>query len=831
MRKPSPRLVILFGLACVSPAPRPASTPARGALQALQQLPIRFEPNVGQSDPRVRFLARGRGYGIFLTATGPVLALAGSDDGTPSRAVHVNLVGSAPSPSIEAVDRLAGVTNFYGGDPSRWRAGVPGYARVAYRGLYPGVDLVFHGQERALEYDFVVAPGADPRAVRLAFDGADSLALDADGDLVVGVGGGAIEQRRPVVYQQIDSARREVPARWVLEGDHSVRFEVAAYDATRPLVIDPVVIAWSTYLGGVPGPGPMASYEGVHGIAVDAATGDVVAVGQTPGVGFPNPDPSHAVSGALDAYVVRIDATGTSVTYTTFLGGPSTESADAVAVDAHGNAFVMGTGSQGFPVLNAAQPMPAGGGDVFVASLDAAGRLRFSTFLGGSSSEGTGGQIAVDPNGRVIVTGYTRSTDFPTTPGAYDRSCGTDGTCNVTAYGYGYADAFVASYSADGALDYATYLGGERDDYGTAVTVDADGRAYVVGGSESLRFPWIDFLPASPPGIYHSQAFVSRLSADGSQLLDSTLLGGGNDEGAAGVAVDRDGYVVLAGSTDSTDLPLVNPIQSELHGIVSDVFVAKLDLDADELLFATYLGGDEGNYVNGDVAAGMALDANGFVYLAGQTSADDFPLVEPRQGNRRGWDAFVAKLDTETPALLYATILGGDNPHFADDVAYAIAVDANGDAYVGGMTGSRDFPVEHAIQPQHTADQFDGFLTKLALVPQQFTCDVEMGAAVYRDGDRVTATVAHFANASPYPIAARVRVSLELPDGSERIATEIGANANVLIPAGFHTDLAPVAIAQVTPGMPRGRYALRCEFADPGTGTPYAADEAAFALE
>ncbi len=406
----------------------PAKTPTANKPQVVEnygKLPLSFEANHGQTDNRVDFLSRGSGYTLFLTPTEAVLALrkpAASEVGaaaevskvesnpdTEEAVLRMKLVGANPSPQVSGLEELPGKSNYFlGNDPSKWRTNVPQYAKVQYEDVYPGVDLVYYGNQRELEYDLVVAPWANPEAIHLAFEGEDKLEIDAQGDLVLDSDGGQVRLQKPLVYQQVDGVRQQVAGAYVLKGRHHVGFQVAAYDAGQPLIIDPV-LSYSTYLGGI------GTDSGV-GIAVDTA-GNAYVTGQTDSTDFPTASPVQpALGGERDAFVTKLNAAGNALVYSTYLGGSGEDSGLGIAVDASGNAYVMGqTGSTDFPTASPIQAAHGGGlTDAIVTKLNAAGSaLVYSTYLGGSAND-LGGGIAVDASGNAYVTGFTGSTDFPT---------------------------------------------------------------------------------------------------------------------------------------------------------------------------------------------------------------------------------------------------------------------------------------------------------------------------------------------------------------------------------------------------------------------------------
>jgi hypothetical protein len=429
-------------------------------------LPLSFEVNQGQTDGAVDFLARGQGYSLFLTGTEAVLSLRSSEPSLDNSALaapavlHLELLGANESATITGLDQLEGRVNYViGNDPTHWHTDIPTYERVFYDEVYDGIDLVFYGNQQQLEYDWIVAPGADASQIGLCISGVDA-AIDGDGNLQLAVAGGTVELLKPVAYQLVNGERQVVEASYVLStqdsGLSTVTLSLGDYDATRSLIIDPI-LSYSTYLGGSGGD------QGL-GIAVDAA-GQAYVIGNTSSADFPTLNASQPGLGSgFDAFVTKFDAAGARV-YSTYLGGNNSDNGNGIAVDAAGNAYVVGeTASTNFPTLNASQPSLGGGGnfDAFVTKLDAAGARVYSTYLGGSALEGGYG-IAVDAAGNAYVTGRTTSTDFPTL------------NASQPSFGGGFnPDAFVTKFDAAGARVYSTYLGGNSVDQGLGIAVDVD---------------------------------------------------------------------------------------------------------------------------------------------------------------------------------------------------------------------------------------------------------------------------------------------------------------------------------------------------------------------
>ncbi|HLJ95307.1 MAG TPA: SBBP repeat-containing protein [Gemmataceae bacterium] len=693
-------------------------------LQSIGRIPLSFEANQGQTDPQVRYLARGPGYTVFLTATEAVLALnragqvgdsarvplpfrskkrtADSIISPPGKwaVLRMELLGSNPGAVAQGAERLPGIANYFlGNDPSQWRTGIPTYAQVYYPEVYPGIGLVYYGNQRQLEYDFQVSPGADPSQIRLRFSGADRLTLDERGDLIVQAKGQILLQHKPVVYQDVAGERHAVAGTFWLEGNQ-VGFSLGDYDRSKALIIDPV-LSYSTYLGGSPNAFPG---DGGVGIAVDSA-GCAYVTGYTTSPDFPTANPFQPALGNPyydgNAFITKLTADGSGLIYSTYLGGSgnaanggSGDRGVGIAVDAAGSAYVTGfTTSSDFPTVNAFQPILGGSGatNAFVAKLTPDGSaLVYSTYLGGSSFD-DGFDIAVDQSGHVYVTGETNSNDFPTV-NAFQPTYGGSGT-------YGSGDAFVTSLDAAGQPVYSTYLGGSGDEQGHGIAVDTAGNAYVTGVTVSPDFPTLNALQGTRPAIgLQTSAFVARLDAAGQPVYSTYLGGSGGSDSGGGIAVDAVGNAYVTGTTGS-HFPTVNPLQATLKG-PHNAFVAELSADGSALLYSTYLGGRGGDY-SGDFGQKIAVDQFGQIFVTGITGSPDFPTlnaIQPKLGGsgKALQNAFVTSL-SPGGGLLYSTYLGGSYV----DLGLGIAVDQNDGVYVSGVTYSEDFPAVNAFQPAY----------------------------------------------------------------------------------------------------------------------------------
>jgi len=680
-------------------------------------LPLSFEANDGQSAPQVKFLSRGPGYALFLTSHEAVLEVAG--DGAKGRAtggharaasaVHLELAGSNPRATAEGLEPLPGRSNYFvGNNPAKWRTGVTNYARVLYHDVYPGIDLVYYGNQRQLEYDFVVSPGADPSAIHLRVRGPESVSLDAEGNLALVAGGSRVLFHQPVIYQGSGAGRRQVQGGYLLgrsprsgaaRSVQNVRFQVGAYDRTQPLVIDPTLsLTYSTYLGG-------SASDVAYAIAVDSS-GNAYITGQTYSANFPVksplPDGSTCAKcnpsfGLSDVFVAKINSAGSALVYSTYLGGSSVDVGTAVAVDSSGNAYVTGdTNSTDFPTTSGVfQTTGDIFGDAFVAELNpTSSALVFSTFLGGSNTDAANA-IAVGASGSIYVAGSTASTNFPL-EGAYQSTL--KGTSNV----------FVSEIEPGGAkLTYSTYLGGAGQDVAYGIAVSSSD-VYVAGETTSNNFPTASAYQSSYGG--QGDAFITKLVFSGANITlgYSTFLGGTNADVAFAIALDSSGDAYVTGDTQSSNFPTQNAFQTKLAGgSTQAAFVAELSSSGSTLDYSTYLGGG-----GTDTGYGVAVDTSGVAHVVGSTTSANFPTLNPIQTAYNGnTDAFLTRLNPQGCGLEFSTYLGGS----ATDVARGVATDSSGDTYLAGYTGSNNFPTQSPFQAA-TGGNNDAFLAKVPSV-------------------------------------------------------------------------------------------------------------------
>lgn len=631
---------------------------------------LRFERNHGQFAEPVRFLARSNGFTLSLTQQGATLTLPNGSQS--SEQVRVRVVGGVATEPVGQAP-LAGRSNYFvGQDRTAWRANVESFARVLYRGVLPGVDVAYYGSAgRELEYDLLLAAGTDPRTVALTFDGAESITLSDSGEAVLHLPSGAqLVKKAPVAYQTDAQGRRAlVPVRYELRGQQ-LGFAVGAYDTAMPLTIDPV-LSYSSLIGA-------QNFDQLNAVATDSA-GNTYLAGYTTSGLFPTTSPLQPTykGGTSDAVICKLTASGNAYTYCTYFGGSSTDQAYAVAADGAGNTYVTGvTYSTNFPTQNPFQAALSGGGtaaDAFVLKLNVNGSVLFySTYFGGTGDEFPS-SIAVSAAGNARIAGQTFSTNLPT-------------QAPLQATFGGDNDGFFTSLGAAGStLEFSTYLGGNRADYATGITIAPNGEQWLTGWTKSANFITLGAAQATYAG--NTDAFLTRINAGGSAVLSSTYLGGTGTDMASGVALLA-GSPVVTGTTVSADFPVVAPAQATLASPgVNDGFVTRYVPNASSVVFSSYWGG-----AGDDTPAGIAADSEN-VYVVGKTSSANFPLIDPIKTtlSTGDTDAFLAAF-TPSGISAYSAFFGGSSQDFASGVALR----AGRELHIVGGTQSSNFPLVSA---------------------------------------------------------------------------------------------------------------------------------------
>jgi uncharacterized protein (TIGR03437 family) len=772
-------LVLLFAITAIFAT---ASDTRRAYLHSL---PLRFEENRGRdTHPGVKFVARSPKFLLGLAPTESWLEWHGGSPDKTAR-VQTRLINANRATRLELEDRLEGTANYFLGNGPAWRTNVAGFRRARYREVYPGIDLIFHGEEGRLEYDFIVGPNVDPSCIRLDLQGQDSLRVDDDGDLVISTAAGDIRWKAPDIYQQIADRRLPVDGRFIIEKKRTVRFEIGDYDRNRRLIIDPA-LKYSTYLGG-------ENNEAARGIGLDSA-GNVYIAGVSSSPDLPTNSgvyqPNFAGRTALansnftgDGFVAKFSPAGKLI-YLTYLGGAMDDGIAALAVDPAGNAYVTGeTYSADFPSVNGYQPKlnsPSSTieGDAFVTKLSPDGnKIIWSTFLGGTDEDiGTG--ITLDKVGNVFICGASRSTNFPTRnpiPGG-DHFHGAGGepirhiTDTVPEWEPG--DAFVAELDPTGSkLLFATYIGGSADESALSIQIDSSSNVVVGGCTISADFPTTTGAYQRGFGgqdannfFFHmGDGFVSKINPSNGNLIFSTYFGGSGDDCISGIALDSSNAIYMTGTTSSQNVPFTHGSQASFAGpttlpntifhLFGDAFAAKLDPTGAKAQYFTYLGGSQN-----DGGTAIALDSQNNAYILGFTDSFNFPLAgNPLQSQLAGdgvislylfyGDAFLAVVSPDGTNLLYSTYLGGN----FDERPFGIALDGKGNAYLAGNTVSTTFPTT----PDALQKTFGGFKGHAAGTPR---------------GDVFYTVISGFAGAAGGPVITKVANA----EGGE--STTISAN-------------------------------------------------------
>jgi hypothetical protein len=682
-----------------------------GERQQSVTLPVIFEglPAAQGEDPRpvAGFVARAKGYTVRFT--GREVAAFPGRNASGAEPLRISFPDSRPEAEWEGEGEPVSYSRYFRGNRAeQWSLRVPAFRGARLRNLYPGIDLVFYGKGPLIEYDFVVAPGADPEAIRIRFDGANA-GISPEGDLLIPVASGVWMHRKPLVFEQRDGGLAAIPGRYIERQDGTIGFESAGRNLSASLIIDPV-ISFASFLGG-------SEYDEALSVAVDSA-GSAFVAGVTMGIDFPGAAPTAGTRG-LEIFITKLNPTGTGILYTVYLGGTGDDVPAGIALDNSGNVYLAGsTGSADFPVTaGAAQPTyRCCGGDAFVAKLSGAnGAMLYSTYLGGAGRD-TARAIAVGPDGSAFIAGETESADFPVTSGALQNS-----------YGGGGADAFVTKVNPAGtAFSYSTYLGGNRFDGARGIAVNASGEAYVAGttGSPNFRVT-AGALRSTLPGP--TGAFVSRLNTAGTALLYGSYWGSSGEDTGDGIALGAGGQIVLAGSTQSADLPVTAAAAQTTYTGETAGYAVRFAPAGFPVQFASYLPFRP---------AAVLADAGGHVFLTG-TAAGGLPSTPdafapiPARGIH-GNEAVLAQLAPAGDAFLYATYLGGRS----EERGAALAAGPNNTVYVAGLTRSIDFPSSPGAAqalPGAPAGPFtvDGFIAKFDFSKMAAPLELSRNALVF----------------------------------------------------------------------------------------------------
>jgi uncharacterized repeat protein (TIGR01451 family) len=781
------------------------------------KVPLSFEANRGQSEARVDYLSRGKGYTLLLTRGQAVLKLQTKAPGAAGPSMlRMKLLGASGTAAASGLDQLPGKANYFrGNDPSKWHTGIPTYQKVKYTGVYPGVDLVYYGNQGRLEHDFIVAPGADPSKIVLSFEGAQPR-IDRHGDLCLTIDGSEVRFEKPVVYQAASGGKRRVDGRYALAGNR-VRFELGAYDQSRGLTIDPL-LAYASYLGG-------SGTDYGTGIAVDSQ-GSAYVTGVTTSTDFPTENPIYGAGDfggeGYDVFVTKFNSSGTALIYSTYLTGSALHdqtSSNDIAVDSEFNAYVGGTtDANDFPVTGGAFQTICGGSSdsngrlpgcgpgvgqsAFLTEIDAAGSaLVYSTFLGGNDGSTITG-VAVDSAGEAYVTGFTSSVGGPDQPTYYGfpttSSALLPGSWNSPGYGSAYA--FFTKFAAGGGtLVYSTLYGSntppnvQDSGYnqwpteGYAIAIDANGDAYITGYTISGNLPVSAgaFQTTAAPLIGAPNAieilgwrgFVAKFDPTQSgtaSLIYGTYLGGTGGTGGnaadfvTGIAVDSGRNAYLTGHAGSPNFPTTRgafqrTCDSDGGVQCSTAFITKLNSTGAALVYSTMLGNQADGSGSAVTATRIRVDSSDDAFVTGYTS-NGFPLQNPIATIGTG---FVTELNPTGRALLFSTYLEGSYV-----LPASLAVDSQGSIYVTGETNA--LTVTPGAFQQNLGGSYDAFAVKIATIASDVQVTNAAPKSVVTGADLVYTITA--VNNGP-DAASKVVVTDAVPAGSTFVSVITSAGA------------------------------------------------------
>lgn len=734
-----------------------AQAPVPAKAEKFGLIPLHFERNKGQADESIDFIARGSGYALYLQPTKFTIALGHPAKSAPAM-VHLGLVNADSSVKALGEEKLPGTVNYLRtGDLGRNLVGIETNGRVRYPQVYPGIDLVYYGNQKQVQYDFELAPYADPALVKWKIEGVKNTEIAVDGRLLLHTDLGTLSFEKPIIYQTKEGQKEFVEGGYRISAEREVGFEIASYDKSRPLVIDPT-LSYSTILAG-------NGEDGIFGIAVDQS-GAAYVTGYTFSTNLPiTTGSAGAQQGDADVFVTKIAASGTSNVYSTYLGGGGFDQANAIAVSGS-KAYVAGityspsTWKSGTNTLSADSM-----GDAFVCRLGTSGtNLEYTVLLSGSN-EDSANAVAVDASGNAYVGGETYSSNYFT------------GTL------LGSSDGFIAKINTSGTLQFTTRYKGTGNESVNAIAVDATGSIYIGGVTDSDD---LTIAPATPlqngPGGAQD-GFVAKYGTDGRTLRYSTYLGGSDYDSVNGIAINSFGEVFVTGETRSTTpgFPVRNAYISENKGL-SDGFVARINSTGNQLIYSTFLGGS-----SNDFGTGIGIDVYGNAYVTGYTESADFPTARPLENGQFSGtqDAFITVLNESGNTLRFSSLFGGSSV----DRGWAIAVDKKSipsgpNAYFAGETFSADFPLTPSTSGTDTAPPA-GFVAKISDPTADLSVQISANPEPVIQGDILTYTVT-VKNNGP-GTASGVKVDQSLPSSVSFVSASPGVTGSSQLIASLGT--------------------------------------------
>ncbi len=637
-----------------------------------KRTPLLFVKNTGQVNNNVLYYGKTKNYILWLTKNALIFE---SKIHNNNKHYEINFVDSRRDTIIQGIAKTNYYLNFIKGKKKKFTY-VPTYKTICYKNIYDKIDLCIYGKSKFIEYDWLIHPGANPHKIKLKFKNV-SAQLSKNGNIVLKTEDGKIIHKKPTAFQ----SNTRINVKFIKIAKNLFSFDTSKYNRNTDLIIDPVILVFSTYLGG-------SDNEIAKDVFVDK-NGYVYITGRTSSDNFPRANPYQSDKPDDDVFVTKITPDGSSLVFSTYIGGNGFDSGEGITVDTEGNIYITGiTHSSDFPIRNPIQNTLKNGRDPFIAKINPNGTdLIYSTYMGGSSYEEWAYDIAVDSSGSAYIVGYTRSTDYPLKN-------------PIQPQNNGWWDAFITELNPDGnTITFSSYIGSTDFDSAYGVYVDENKNIYVVGGAGYENFPFKN----SNYQCYNGGPFLIKIAPNGSSLLYSSCLASHSDPGgqANAVTVDKNGYMYICGFTDDQNFPTKNPIQGDQPG--RDVFVAKFSPDGKSLVFSTYLGGNDE-----DFCRDIALDSSGNIYLTGYTNSTNYPIQHPYQNNKPDVDTFITVLDSSGNSILFSTYIGGNKR----DEGYGIKVDSKNNIFVVGNTSSDDFPTKNAYQ-RISGGLYDAFITKL----------------------------------------------------------------------------------------------------------------------
>lgn len=645
-------------------------------LNTLNSINLNFQPNLGQIDSDVKFICKGLNYTLFFK-TNEFIFKSFDYSSKKRHFLKYKLLNSICT-TIEGLNNTKTRYNYFkGNNENKWICNIISYEKIKYHNVYNNIDLIYYNNGRNIEWDFILYPGSNPEDIKIEFPLKTNMNLDDEGNILVHINSNIMTIKKPYIYQNINNKIHPIDGSFNLSKSNIVSFNIDSYDLDHNLIIDPV-LSYSTFLGGT-------GDDQIYGIALDSNK-DIYVTGFTNSADFPTVNPIYSYKGDYDVFITKIDSSGSFIIYSTYISGTFDEWANDICVDSSGNAYVTGfTKSSDFPTKDPIQSTKLGVKSAFLTKLDSTGSsLIYSTFIGGNKDD-EAKSMALDSNNNVYLIGITDSTNFPLIS-PYQSTISN------------YNSAFICKVASSGnSLLYSTYLGGASIDEGYDITLDSNNNMYLTGTTYSSDFPTKNPIESSLSG--QRSAFITILSADGSNLIFSTFLGGSGADDSNSIVIDNNNNIFIAGTTFSSDFPLVNPIQNTKSGFFS-AFVCKIASGGTHIIFSTYLGGSGFDY-----AYAIDLDSEYNPYISGFSTSSDFPTVDSVGPVISPTGLYITKIQSDGSSILFSSLLTYASGN-------ALTLDSDNTIYVAGTTDQSAFPTVNPLQSTYAGNN-DSFILKI----------------------------------------------------------------------------------------------------------------------